>query len=368
MTTVFEPSAESIQMLLRQVDISEDEAKQYLTQSKGNTFNAICYALGEKVIEEDDDIDIDIDKNDTNPNERIEQFRNVLDKRDQKFMEMTQEDDNVMDEVHNVGFIPFKPDTTDYSKENYKMTLRSFLEIVAKPFVEKGILEEYKSMSFTEIRKDPNAFRKNEIDEEEMKIIEEENERIKKLDEERKALEQQLKDLEENENKVEENNIEIDIVEETDDGTDGNLETTILKDTSKTETQDTNKNDIENIEKTKPKKNTTDAIREQLSKFIEEKVAVKPLTGLADKMVRKWRCSQAGIIYKESNVKSSDTANPLESIIESNKINKLATKIMINSRIIKKNEYYVGNAIVVDKWYYYLLTRAENEESEKLNE
>lgn len=348
--TEYQPTPESVQMMLKQVDITEEEAHKYLIKAKGNTFNAICYALGEDdMIEEDEkDIELDIDKNDSNPSERISQFRNVLNKRDQKFQEITKENDDVMDEVHNIGFIAFGPETNNYSKENYRMTLRTFLEIVAKPYIDTGKLEEYKAKTFTEIKKDPNAFQKNKIDEEEMKIIEEDNERIKKLDEERKELEKQLKELED---KQKEEHIDINITEEEDDGNNGKIEATIEKDTTVV----------------KSSKDATDAIREQLSKYIEEKVAVKPLTGLADKMVRKWRCSQSGIIYKESNIKSEQQSNPLESMLESDKINKLATKIMINSRLIKKDQYYVGNVMVVDKWYYYLLTREENDESEKMD-
>lgn len=366
MTTIYEPSQESIQLMLRQVDITESEAKQFLIKCNGNTFNAICCALGdESMMElEDKDIDINIADNDNNPNERISQFRNVLDKRDKKFMEITKEEDDVMDEVHNVGFVAFNATTNNYSKETYKMTLRAFIELVAKPFIETGELEEYKSMTFTEIKQNPNAFRKTSIDEEEMKIMEEENERIQKLDEERKELEKELKkelaeleikkniENEQNEHN-EHNNIDINVVEETDDGNNGNIETIIQK---QPQPKNTNSN------------KTTDAIREQLSKYIEETVTIKPLTGIADKMIRKWRCSQSGIIYKESNIKSNKNSNPLESILESKITNKLATKIMMNSKILKKDEYYIGNAIVVDKWYYYLLTRAETEESEKVDD
>lgn len=375
--TTFEPTPESIQMMLKQVEVSEEDAKQFLVKCKGNVFNAICCALGdEDLMEDTPEEDVDIADNHNDPQDRISQFRNILDKKDEIFAQVTKKEEDILEEIHNIGFIPFTSSTNKYTKENYRMTLKSFMELIAKPFIETGKLEEYKSITFKEIQQDPEILGKKKVSEDEMKEIEEANAEIKKDHEEKLKLEQQLKELEEKKEELEEKkeykeeingkleedkeedkdkklmisddpNIEIDVeIEDDTETTETNIEATITKDP--------------NAEKTSIDK-STEAIRKKLAQYIEDKLEIRPLIKQADKMVKKWRCNESGIVYNDSNIKTITPSNPLETIIESKIMNKLATKLMRYSDILTQEQYYVGNVIIIDKWYHYTKKASTNE-------
>jgi hypothetical protein len=346
----YEPTNDDIHMMLKQVVISEEEAKKLLIKYKGNMFNAICHAMGDDSLidenEEEEEEEIDIAENHVDPKHRITQFRNILDKKDKIFTEVTKKEEDELEEIHEIGFIPFGADTVKYSKENTKITFKSFLELVAKPFIETGKLENYKSLTFKDIKADPNLLGKKPVNEEEMEFIKEQNQKLMEKEEEKNKLQAKLKELESSEEKTKESiditcnddGIEIDVTmedEQEDNHNESNIETVI----EKTDRVENNK--------------ATEVIKKQLEEYFKDKLEVKKLTGNADKMVRKWRCIQAGIIYKDSNIKSKDMLGILESKMEAKHINKLATKLLIHSKIIKNNQFYVGNAIVVDKWFHY---------------
>jgi hypothetical protein len=357
----YEPTSDDIQIMLKQVVISEDEAKKLLIKCNGNMFNAICYAMGDESLanNETDEEVIDIAENHVDPKNRITQFRNILDKKDKIFAEVTKKDEDILEDIYDVGFIPFGPNTTKYSKENTKITLKSFLELVAKPFIETGELENYKSLTFQDIKADPNLLGKKPVNEEEMQFIKEQNQKLMKKEQEINKLEANLKELESKEAEFKKETqkpvdiisdnegVKIDVTyedEQEDNYNNSNIETIIEK-TEKCEKSE--KKEAEQISK------ATEAIKKQLEEYFKDKLEVKKLTGNADKMIRKWRCIHAGIIYKDSNIKSKNILGLLEAKIEVEQINKLATKLLIHSEIIKKNQFYVGNAIVVDKWFHY---------------
>lgn len=118
----YEPTNDDIQIMLKQVVISEEEAKKLLIKCKGNMFNAICHAMGDDslVNENEEEEVIDIAENHVDPKHRITQFRNILDKKDKIFAEVTKKEEDELEEIYDVGFIPFGPDTIKYSKENTK--------------------------------------------------------------------------------------------------------------------------------------------------------------------------------------------------------------------------------------------------------
>lgn len=378
--TTYEPTAEDIDMMLKQVTIEKEEAKNFLVKCNGNVFNAICCALGdEDMMEKDDDEEhIDIAENHVDPEHRISQFRNILDRKDEMFFDVTKKEEDVPDQLFDLGFIAFGPDTKNFSKENTKITLKSFIELVAKPYIETGKLENYKSMTFQDIKENPTILGKKPVSEEEMKEIEEGNAQLIKEDEERKELEKQLKLLEENMNQdnqeddKEDNKTEEDKLLESKDPEikiDVEMEQQEAKPDDMDHIEDINQNteklNTENIEATiqkikppadeKDKKggSMADAIKKQLSQYLEDRVEVRPLTGKANNMVKKWRCTEAAIVYRESQIKTSDILGLLESKLESQEMNHIATKLLIHSEIIKKNQFYTGNVLVVDKWCHY---------------
>jgi hypothetical protein len=345
----YEPTNDDIQMMLKQVVISEEEAKKLLIKCNGNMFNAICHAMGDESLVNDDEDEevIDIAENHVDPKHRIKQFRNILDKKDKIFAEVTKKEEDVLEEIHDVGFIPFSPNTAKYSKESTRITLKSFLELVAKPFIETGELENYKSLTFQDIKADPNLLGKKPVNEEEMEFIKEQNQILIEKEKEKNKLEAKLKELETQDSvdilSSNDEGIEVDVTiedEQEDNHYDSNIETVIEK-TERTK------------EQKKENSKVTEAIKKQLEEYFKDKIEVKKLIGNADKMVRKWRCIHAAIIYKDSNIKSKDMLGLLEAKMEAKQINKLATKLLIHSDIIKRNQFYVGNAIVVDKWFHY---------------
>lgn len=363
--TIYEPTLEDIQMMLKQVNIKEAEAKQYLIKCKGNIYNAVCSAMGEEDLMEidDDEEKIDISENHIDPEQRISQFRNILNKKDKIFMDVTKKED-VSDNIYDIGFVAFKPETKNFSKENTKQTMNSFIELIAKSFIETGKLENMKSYTFEDIKDNPNILGKKKVSEEEMNEIQSGNDKIIEEDKKRKELEQQLFQLENNESQSNDPRINIEV--ENAENNENNENNNNNENNDNNENINNNENIVENIEaiiekvkephKQQKIDKATESIRKQLAQFIDDKLEIKPLIGKANDMVKKWRCTEAAIIYKHSYIKSADMLGILESKLESQKMNVIATKLMINAEIIKKNQFYTGNALVVDKWLHYSKT------------
>ena len=373
--TTYEPTTEDIDIMLKQVTIEKEEAKNFLIKCNGNVFNAICCALGdEDMMEKDDEEeDIDIAENHVNPEQRISQFRNILDKKDQMFTDVSKKEEDIPDQIYDLGFIAFNPNTKNFSKNNNKLTFKSFIELIAKPYIETGKLEDYKAPTFHDIKENPNILGKKTVSEEEMKEIEEENAKLVKKDSERQELEKQLKILEEQtveqtveqteEDKLLESKdpeIQINVAIEQQEATEDDMDH--IKDINENTEKLNNENIEATIEKIKPSNDNkdnnkdnsiTNAIKKQLAHYLEDRVEIKPLSGKANNMVKKWRCTDAAIIYKESQIKTSDILGLLESKLESQEMNHIATKLLIHANIIKQNQFYTGNVIVVDKWYHY---------------
>lgn len=376
--TGYEPTDEDIQLMLKQVVVEEEEAKKYLIKCKGNVFNAICCAMGEEHLMEveEEEEDIDVAENHVDPKKRISQFRNILNKKDEIFVDVTKKEEDITDEIHDIGFIAFTPDTNKFSKENNRLTLKSFIELVAKPFIETGKVENYKSHTFEEIKENPNILGKKPVSEEEMKEIQEENKKLVEQQKKKEELENELKSLLDTEATSHDGEEMLSDKTNTDDklltSDDPKIEIDVnvenVKDTTDIDhvediNQHNGKDKEENIEiefekiKESETDSTTDkateSIKKQLAQFFDDKVEIKPLTGKSNDMVKKWRCTEAAILYRNSFVKSADMLGLLESKLESKKMNNIATKLLINANIIKKNQFYTGNALVVDKWYHF---------------
>jgi hypothetical protein len=372
--TTYKPTDEDVQMMLKQITIEEEEAKKWLLKCNGNIFNAICCAMGEEDMMEQEEVEenIDISENHINPKERISQFRNILDKKDEMFMDVTKKDEDISDDLHDIGFVAFSPDTKNFSKNNLKLTLKSFIEIIAKPFIETGKLEDHKLHTFQEIKQDPNILGKKPVSEEEMKEIQEANKKLYDEEEDKKQLQKQLTELETKyEPKTETEilltseypNIHIDVNVDTELVENDNKVVQSNEDNLAENKKAVNENDEDNIESiiqkidkpiaNKEQNDATESIKKQLALYFDDKLEIKPLTGKSNNMVKKWRCMEAGIIYKDSNIKSSDMIGLLETQLESKEMNIIATKLMINANIIKKTQFYTGNVLVVDKWFHY---------------
>jgi len=342
----FEPSNDDIEMMQRQIDITAENAKYLLIKFNGDFFNAVSSAMGDDVEEGNKESEtINISENHLDPAKRIQQFRNILDQKDKLFTEHTKKDyETNMDTLHDIGYIAFTPTSKEYIKENKKMTLKSFIEFVAKPFIETGNVDDIKPITFEQIQEDPNLLGPKPIKEEDLDNI----------DKQQKALTEGTDNLLKSDN----DNIHIDVVE-SDNNKDENKTNDIIGTNSKSNIkQEFEKIPVEKIELSKTSSNKkasnkSSLIKKQLSKYFEEKLEIKLLNGKAEKMIRKWLCNDAGIIYKESLIKNADMLGVLESKLEAVSMNVLATKLMAGANILKSGQYYTGNVVVVDKWFKY---------------
>lgn len=327
----FEPTEDNIKMMQKQIEISTEEARQLLIKFGGNMFNAICYAMGdtdvastEATVEEE----LDIAENHLNPTQKISQFRKILDEKDKIFTKYVKEDKPETNAtINEYEYIPFSPTTQKYSKRKQKISQKGFLEFIATPYINEGKLEEFRPITFQDVQKNPQLLSRREGDTND-------------------STDKKLESAPENE------------TPDTTPGTEA-LETKSHNELIQPEenNNDTELNDcitedvmIESVEEN-PVVPKHKFIKEQLGDFYDEKVDVKAITGAGDKMIKKWRCCQAGLIYRQSNIKTKTNIETLEGKLELSDINVLATKLMIKSNIITPAQYYIGNVIVVNNWF-----------------
>lgn len=345
-TTTFEPSQESIDMMKKQIEISSEKAKELLIKFKGDIMDAVCSAMGDDVEEKQEDEEINISDNHIDPVKRIQQFRNILNEKDKIFTEYIKKDhEKDMESLHNIGYIAFTPTTKEFIKDTTKMTLKSFVEFMAKPFIETGDVETINPITFQQIQEDPNLLGPKPIKEEDLDELEKQTDdnNQEPTKEVKEATPDELKELTKSDN--EHITIEIDDSCDKEESENSNIECNLEK--------------IEKPESTKSVDKGKESIKKQLSKYFEEKLEIKPLTGKADKMVRKWLCNDACIIYKESQIKNANVLGVIESKLESTEMNILATKIMNKADILKSGQYYSGNVVIVDKWFQYQQSATE---------
>ena len=339
---LFEPTQNAIKMMQRQVIISDEEARNLLIRFKGNMFNAVSYAMGDDDITENDDDKeevINIADNHIDPKHRINQFRDILDKKDKIFTEYTKKEyETNMDTLYDISYIAFAPNTQKYSKETKKMTLKSFMEFVAKPFIEGGDIENINPITFEQIQEDPNLLGPKPIKEDDLENLENhDNNKNNPTEELTKSNDPNIK-------------IDVNINDENDENDENNENNENNENLNK---EPNIKQTIQKINKPEIADKGREAIKKQLSKYFDEKLIIKKLQGKADKMVRKWRCQDSGIIYRDSQIKNANILGALESKLEAQTMNLLATKILMHASVLKKGQYYVGNVIVVDKWFQY---------------
>lgn len=134
----FEPSDEAVQMLMRQVEITKENARDLLIKYNGNILQALEFAMNEMPSENiNNEIEtIDIRENGLDPHKRIKQFRHILDEKDKIFMQHVKNDyDGEKDLVREFEFVAWKPDTTVFKKDVIKCSVDFFINDILKPFI-----------------------------------------------------------------------------------------------------------------------------------------------------------------------------------------------------------------------------------------
>lgn len=139
----FKPSDDAIQMLMRQVELTTENARDLLIKYNGNILKALEAAMDNTPQEQkngdEEKENIDISENGLDPHKRIKQFRQILDEKDKIFMEhVRKEYDEERDLVRDFEFVAWKSDTTIFKKDTVKCTVDSFINNTLKPFI-RGI-------------------------------------------------------------------------------------------------------------------------------------------------------------------------------------------------------------------------------------
>lgn len=138
----FTPSDDAIQMLKRQIELTDESARNLLIKHKGNILKALESAMngddGTSIDaqENTEAEEIDINENGVDPKKRIKQFRNILDEKDKIFMQHVKKDFNEeTDAVRTFDYVAWKSDTTTFRKDTTKCTVEYFINDVLKSFI-----------------------------------------------------------------------------------------------------------------------------------------------------------------------------------------------------------------------------------------
>ncbi len=152
----FEPSDEAIQMLMRQVELTKESARDLLIKYNGNILKALEVAMGgeNNTNETYEEEQIDISENGLDPHKRIKQFRHILDEKDKIFMQHIRKDyDEERDLVRDFEYVAWKSDTATFKKDIVKCTVDSFINNTLKPFV-RGVAATTDETSNTPAKQD----------------------------------------------------------------------------------------------------------------------------------------------------------------------------------------------------------------------